>query len=472
MTARKGATEEATLATVSAPARAPLLSAVWDSGSLAMPLPERGRVVLGRGFQADIVVEHASISRAHAALEIHEGLVWEDLGSSNGTRVRGRLLGPGERVSVGWGEAVELGEVVVIVRAPEAPETVSGATVLHATEDLERWIERVAQTDMSVLLLGETGVGKGYYARKIHDQSHRSGGPFMHINCAALPDQLLESELFGYERGAFTGANAQKPGLLEAASGGSVFLDEIGELSAATQAKLLVALERREVMRIGAVKPRAFDVRFLAATNKDLHALSEDGRFRSDLFFRIAGLPLVVPPLRERTEEIAPLAHAFAVAAAERMRKPVPALSTDAIDALAAQPWPGNVRELMTAVERAVLLSDRVITRSQILASLHPGGARPSSPGSSGDPASNRRVPVAAGSMPETSPGAPDSGGFLPDVPPRAAGIAATDEAERIRIALEKCAGNQSRAAELLGISRRTLLHKLDALNLPRPRKK
>jgi two-component system response regulator AtoC len=459
--------EEATLATIDAGGRGPVLSAVWDSGSLTMPLPERGRAVLGRGIQSDVVIDHPSMSRAHAALELDgSGLVWEDLGSSNGTRVRGRLLAPHERVSVGWGEPVELGGVVVMVRTPDTAEP---ASELQATEDLEMWIERVAPTDMSVLLLGETGVGKGYYARSIHDRSHRAAGPFMHINCAALPDQLLESELFGFERGAFTGAAAAKPGLLEAATGGSVFLDEIGELSAATQAKLLVALERREVMRVGAVKPRPFDVRFLAATNKDLQALAEQGRFRADLFFRIAGLPLVVPPLRERRPEIAGLARTFVARSAERLRKPAPALSMEALEMLEVYPWPGNVRELMTAIDRAVLLAERAIGREHVSASLRPAGPR---------------TPMGAhGAAPPSSPGGwpppsqPGLGPATPAPPPSSGGFAAqgplpSDEAERIRAALDRCAGNQSRAAELLGISRRTLLHKLDALGLPRPRKK
>ncbi len=476
-----------------------MLRAVWDGGSLTMPLPERGRVVVGRAVQADIVIDHASLSRAHAAIELTAGApgvastpIWEDLGSSNGTRIRGRTLGPHERVSVGWNEPVELGSVVCIVAAPDSsPSADEALQALHAKDDLDKWIERVASTDMSVLLLGETGVGKGFYARRIHDRSHRARGPFMHINCAALPDQLLESELFGYERGAFTGANATKPGLLEAASGGTVFLDEIAELSAATQAKLLVALERREVMRIGAVKPRPFDVRFLSATNKDLQQQAEAGRFRSDLFFRIAGLPLMVPPLRERRNEIASLAALFAAQAAERMKRPSPTLSADAIEALSAYAWPGNVRELMATMERAVLLSDRVVSRAQIVASLHSGmskmpsgpqplGPQPGPGHAMGPPSAPPSAPSfgpypvrdPAGGPPSNAAGAPPAP--LAPPPPSSAGRPSSpgDEAERIRQALERCAGNQSRAAELLGISRRTLLHKLDMFGLPRPRKK
>jgi transcriptional regulator with GAF, ATPase, and Fis domain len=425
------------------PAHHPRLVAFWDGGSTSAILDARGRWIVGRSSEADIVVDHGSISRKHAVVEVDGGVRWSDLGSANGTHVRGQPLAPSKPARVDWGEPVELGGVVVIVRAPLGQDTgaadgVPGAGHVRTSADVERWIERVAPTDMSVLFLGETGVGKGYFARRVHDRSPRASKPWVHINCAALPEHLLESELFGHERGAFTGALTAKPGLLESADGGTVFLDEVGELPLGTQSKLLVALEQRQVMRVGGLKPRPFDVRFVSATNRDLSARA--GTFRPDLYYRLAGLPIVVPPLRARPNEIEPLVRSFVSEASARLRRAEPTISREALDALERYTWPGNVRELAMVVERALLWCGAMLQATQVSDALA----------------------ISAASNEGAAP-----------MPPAAPSSDAEDDEERRRViaALDQCAGNQSRAAKLLGISRRTLVTRIEDFGLKRPRK-
>jgi transcriptional regulator of acetoin/glycerol metabolism len=214
----------------------------------------------------------------------------------------------------------------------------------------------VAGSTISVLIMGETGVGKEVLAESLHRQSPRADKPLLRLNCAALSETLLESELFGHERGAFTGAVAQKRGLLETADGGTVFLDEIGELPPTVQVKLLRVIEERTVTRVGGLNSRSLDVRFVAATNRDLEVEVGRGTFRQDLFFRLNGVTIVIPPLRERRDEIERLAQAF-LAAASRHRPRPPRLSPEALGMLLAYSWPGNVRELRNVIERAVVLS-------------------------------------------------------------------------------------------------------------------
>ncbi len=221
---------------------------------------------------------------------------------------------------------------------------------------IHRLIQRIADSNLSVLFVGETGVGKDVYAELLHSESPRSRGRWLRLNCAALPTSLFESELFGHERGAFTGAVAVKPGLLEEASGGTLFLDEIGEMPLETQTKLLRVLESQEVLRLGATKTRSIDVRVIAATNQNLTQALAEGRFRKDLFFRIAGFIVHLPPLRERLEDIEPLARFFLAQATRRA--PPPELSREAIGWLRSHSWPGNVRELRNAIERAAVLCD------------------------------------------------------------------------------------------------------------------
>jgi DNA-binding NtrC family response regulator len=282
------------------------------------------------------------------------------------------------------------------------------------------------------LLVGETGAGKDVVARAIHQRSPRATGPYVAVNCAALPEQLIEAELFGHDRGAFTGATIAKPGLLETASTGTAFLDEIGELPLAQQGKLLRVLEAGEVQRIGALKPRPIDVRFIAATNRDLAREIEGGSFRRDLFFRLAGMTLSIPPLRERREDILPLARHFATRAAKTIGRPAPEISPGALETLERHTFPGNVRELRNVIERAVALAAGSPIGTD---HLHL------------EPPSSSSMAVATDSA-----------------DPRR-----TDERQRIIDALAQCAGNQTRAAEVLGISRRTLVNRLGEYGLARP---
>ncbi len=222
---------------------------------------------------------------------------------------------------------------------------------------------RVAPLDTTVLVYGESGTGKEFVVRLIHDQSPRAAAPFVSINCAALTETLLESELFGHVRGAFTGAVRDKAGLFEVAGDGTIFLDEIGEVAPTVQAKLLRALQEREIRRVGAERSIKIKARVVAATNRDLRAAVDAGTFREDLYFRLGAFIITVPPLRERREDIPPLVHSFLVRAASRMKKDVRTVSADTMSALMDYRWPGNVRELEHAVERAVILANTTAIR-------------------------------------------------------------------------------------------------------------
>jgi DNA-binding NtrC family response regulator len=228
----------------------------------------------------------------------------------------------------------------------------------QAMRDVLELAARVAPLDTTVLVYGESGTGKEFIVRMIHDQSPRASAPFVSINCAALTETLLESELFGHVRGAFTGAVRDKPGLFEVAGNGTVFLDEIGEIAPTVQAKLLRALQEREIRRVGAERSIKVNARVVAATNRDLRGAVEGGTFREDLYFRLGAFIITVPPLRDRREDIPPLVHNFLVRAASRMKKDVSSVSADAMTALMNYRWPGNVRELEHAVERAVILAN------------------------------------------------------------------------------------------------------------------
>ncbi len=343
-----------------------------------------------------------------------------------------------------------------------------GALVLRdvAMEDLYRVIDRVAAGQISVLLLGETGVGKEVVGGEIHRRSPRADKPYVKLNCAALSESLLESELFGHEKGAFTGAVATKPGLLETAEGGTVFLDEVGELPPSTQVKLLRVLEERRVLRVGGLKPRAIDVRFVSATNRNLEAEIARGTFRQDLFFRLNGISLVIPPLRERVAEVEPLARAFVTGAAKLAgRRAEPKLAPETIDLLRTYSWPGNIRELRNVIERAVLLCSgptllpQHLPLEKFLTGLPD---RPAVPQVAAEPRPLSIPPPP--SLAAAPPAAPRTPAFL-------RGEIAALERSRIVEALERFAGNQSRAARALGISRATLVKRIEQWGLPRPRK-
>jgi transcriptional regulator with PAS, ATPase and Fis domain len=522
-------------------------------------LPE-GPVTIGRGNANTIVIDDDSISRRHAVLHVGDALLIEDLGSSNGTKVRELPLRPHKPRALAINELIVFGSVSVIVQARFAPaqtsqittqdyflsrveeecrrsernggqfgvvgvrvtgdpETIAQtlistlrqsdvlarfrddlfallateATRDHAEEaarrlvaalqaagasasyvvahypadarsayallsqindqpdedtredlvieepamrDLYHVAKQIAASDLSVLVLGETGVGKEKLSRFLHDASPRVAKPFVAINCAAINDSLLESELFGHERGAFTGAATSKPGLLESADGGTVFLDEIGDMSLAIQAKLLRVLEDREVRRVGGLKSKTIDVRFVAATHVDLEEAVAENRFREDLYFRLSAATLVIPPLRERPREIEILAKRFAGSARTGRRRLK--FTPDALNLLCSYSWPGNIRELRNVIERAVVLcTDDVITADQLPVDKIRGTyTRPAT----ATPQPTRR-------------------------------LRGEEERAAILLALEQAEGNQSRAASLLGYSRRTLINRLEQYNLPRPRK-
>jgi DNA-binding NtrC family response regulator len=231
------------------------------------------------------------------------------------------------------------------------------AAVSTAMQDLLDLARRVARADSSLLILGETGVGKEWLARAIHTEGARAEGPFVAVNCAAVPESLIESELFGHEKGAFTGSVRTRRGHFEMAHGGTLFLDEVADLPPHLQAKLLRVLEERKIQRLGAEKPIAIDVRIMAATNREVDAALEDGRLREDLYFRLGVVTLVVPPLRERRGDIEPLVHSYLERFAQQLGRPGLAIREDTLAALQGYSWPGNVRELINVIERAVLLS-------------------------------------------------------------------------------------------------------------------
>jgi two-component system response regulator AtoC len=409
-------------------------------GMLRKPLESGTAVVVGRDPGCDVVIDDESVSRRHARLVIGDPMRIEDLGSRNGTRVLGRRLTKGEPVALPVGSVAELGATTVVVLrgssslrdgtlvpATGASAVAGGPAIADpAMQQIDALLDLVAPSMLSVLLLGETGTGKEIFAERIHARSKRADRPFLAINCAALQETLLESELFGHEKGAFTGATASKMGLFESADGGTIFLDEIGELPLSTQAKLLRVLQNGEVMRVGGLRPKRIDVRLVSATNVDLDAATAAGTFRSDLFFRINGFVVTLPPLRARRGDVLPLARHFLERAARAASTPPPRLTQAAEEALLGHDFPGNVRELRTVVERALVLAGarETIDASDLM--LQPAVAHREGP---------------------------------------------ADERGRILDALTRSHGNQKEAAKMLGISRQTLATRLHKYGIGRPRK-
>jgi len=542
----------------------------------AHTLPDKGAVSIGRIPENTVCIDNPGVSRRHAVLQVGNPLTIEDLGSQNGTLLRGVRIEPKRPVEIAPGDVLEMGPVTVVLqgvsrvsrprklwshsyfegrleeectraerraphfamvrlhidgpaveaveatlaqllraddliarygpgefevmlqsaapaeaealtaemrmrltergvraqtglacyprdgRSPEAlvaracaavrgtadPAPGGGPIVVEdpAMQRLYALLAKVAVSTIPVLLFGETGVGKEILAERLHRLSPRADKPFLGLNCGALTESLLESELFGHERGAFTGAVKSKPGLLETAQGGTVFLDEVGEMPPSAQVKLLRVLEEKSVLRVGGIKPTPIDVRFVAATNRDLEAATASGEFRQDLYFRLCGVSLVVPPLRDRPSEIEALARHFLSQAAQTLgRHPVPALSDDALSLLRGYAWPGNIRELRNVIERAVLLCTEGTIQAEHL------------------PVGKMSATIAAGWI---------QGDSAPR-PPRPSVRAETEDLERQRIvgALQESGGNQRRAAELLHMPRRTFVRRLEEYGLPRPRK-
>lgn len=402
-----------------------------EAGLATMRLPDRAEITIGRAAGCDVVVDDPSVSRRHASLDAAGAL--RDLGSRNGTTVAGKRLASGASARLGMGGVAEVGNVTIVLVPARPVRSARAALDEPPAHDptmrhLYGLLELVGPSDLPVLIFGETGVGKEVFAEAVHARSRRAKAPFLRVNCAGLTGSLLESELFGYERGAFTGALAAKPGLFEAAHGGTMFLDEVGELPQDTQAKLLRVLDAGEVYRLGSHTPRRIDVRYVAATNRNLEAAVDAGTFRQDLFFRLDGFALTLPPLRRRPRDIVPLAELFLERCAARAGVPAPRVTDEVARALVVHPFPGNVRELKHMIDRAFVFAR--------------GGAE---------------LTLEHLSLPT-----------VPRPRPRALDV----DRETIEAALRRTSGNQRRAAELLGIARRTLINRMEEFGMDRPRKK
>lgn len=310
-----------------------------------------------------------------------------------------------------------------------APDGLIGTS--PAMQRVYRLIDRAAGASVPVLITGESGTGKELVARAIHYRGSRASAPFLAVNCAAIPESLIESELFGHAKGSFTGATAARQGFFVAADGGTLFLDEVAELSPIAQAKLLRVLQEKTVQAVGADKSRTVDVRVIAATNKDLEGLAREGKFREDLFFRLHVLPIELPPLREREGDVVPLFRHFLAAAAEQDSSPAPRLTDSAVDALKRYPWPGNVRELQNLAQRLVIFAEAGVIDTVDLPTVMRYVASPPPPSSGSSSASHRT---------------------LREV-----------EVEHLRVVLESVGGNKTKAAAILGIDRKSLRERLKA---------
>jgi two-component system response regulator AtoC len=326
-------------------------------------------------------------------------------------------------------------------------------------------IEKVADTPSTVLITGESGTGKELVAKALHEQSSRKNGPFIKINCAAIPKTLMESELFGYEKGAFTGATSSKPGRFELADGGSLFLDEIGEIPVEMQVKLLRAIQESEFERVGGIKTIKVDVRLITATNRDLEAEITRGNFREDLFYRLNVVPLQIPPLRKRRADIPSLVQHIIKKFNERLKKTMTGISDDAVAALEAHAWPGNIRELENVLERTILFckGDRIERADlQLAASTSPGPApAAAAPITVPPPFADAAVP-GADLDEDTEPSGEISGSLKDAVRAETARV----ERELIVKALDETGGNVTQAARLLKISRKSLQMKMKEFGL------
>lgn len=419
MTDSKSVHDETTLdaSATSAPGPRAFLALVAGDTRQLIPIPPDVEISIGRSRSCHVVLPDRRASRLQATLRWEGGQLWlTDRGSRNGTfvggkRIHGRVaVRPGELIGVG---AARMAVVLETRGGDSAPSIVAASA---AMKDLVRQIERVAEADSSVLLIGETGTGKELLARHLHASSGRAAGPFVAINCGAIPEALAESTLFGHEKGAFSGATKRTIGVFEASSGGTLFLDEVGELSERTQARMLRVLETGELMRVGGTRTVTIDVRVVSATHRDIES---DPRFRRDLFFRLAALRFAVPPLRERPEDIEALARHLVQELSGGRRR----LKDSALRALREQPWPGNVRELRNVLEASMALSDAKTIGPADLA-LRPATA---------DRLDSHLDAVVR---------------------------------DRILAALAACNGNQSAAARRLGISRRALIYRMEKVGL------
>jgi len=416
---------------------------------LRVPLREDGVIVAALNFvsyrpgvyaRRDVLVARRIAAFVHLALSHHD--LAEAARRAAEAQERARLLE--SRVE----------GLVAALAARDRPARVVGAS--DAWKDVLRQAAKVAAAETTVLLTGESGTGKEVLARFLHSSSHRAGGPFVAINCAALPDTLLESELFGYEKGAFTGAHGSRPGRIEAAQGGVLFLDEVGETSPSVQAKLLRVLQEREFQRLGSNRTQKADIRVVAATNRDLRTAMSRGAFREDLFYRLAVFEIRIPPLRERRDDVLPLAGAFLEEIGAQLGRPAAGISRDAREALLRYAWPGNVRELRNVLERASILSDGgLITHEHLAVPAAPRGPAESA--------------TAAPPVPRTPATSVLGEAALPGSARAPAPRLAELERAAIERALVEARFNKSRAARALGLTRGQLYGKLRRLGLETP---
>ena len=355
------------------------------------PLNSPGRLLIGRMSDCQICLEVDTLSRHHAQLHVEPGprFLIEDLGSVNGVSVHGERIPPHTPTLVRPGVGIELGELTMLIRTraegtPARPVEVSGEADIPprawvVTEQMlqgrDPLLKTIANSQVTILITGETGVGKEHLAEQLREWSPRRQRPFVKLNCGGFPDALIESELFGHEAGAFTSALKLKRGQFELADSGTVFLDEIGDLSTTAQVKLLRFLETREFVRVGGEAPRRVDVRIMAATHRKLYGADAFRGFREDLYFRLAVVTLWLPPLRQRRDEIIPLAERFISRFCALEDKPAPVLSTAAQAELWAHAWPGNIRELRNVIEQAVVVCSTSTLEPQHLRLSQPRSA-------------------------------------------------------------------------------------------------
>lgn len=437
-------------------------------GSLSGELGQAGRIAIARGArlaQADDVAEAMAQLRGNGGVDMLMVDVRLDVAALVRAMAAERIVAP--VVACGIGNDVQA--AVAAIRAgakeylPLPPDSDLIAAMLEAVGAESHALihrdpvmrasvkraEQVAASEASILIAGESGTGKEVLARHIHRKSKRAAGPFVALNCAAIPDNLLESELFGHEKGAFSGAIARRTGKFEAANGGTILLDEISEMDVRLQAKLLRAIQEREIDRLGGGEPVKVNVRIVATTNRDLQAEVAKGTFREDLYFRLNVVSLRLPSLRERPGDIAPLAEHFARKYAEVNGAPFRPLSPAALARLEAHHWRGNVRELENTIHRAVLLADGEAIGAEAVELGGPGDARALVAGSVAAPAaSGLRAPAAPAHGGEGVAGL--VGRTVGDV-----------ERDLIIETLTHCLGNRTHAATILGISIRTLRNKL-----------
>jgi DNA-binding NtrC family response regulator len=438
--------------------------------------PDRGlevevpatKLTIGTAPTNELVLADTTVSRRHCILSVEgDRYVLRDLDSTNGTvvddtPVREAYLAPGARIRLGDTQIVfqprKKWERVDVSRADHFGALYGTADAMRPVFSL---LAKLAPTDLSCILVGETGTGKELAARAIHDHSPRAGKPFVIVDCGAISDNLIESELFGHERGAFTGADRQRVGAFEAAHGGTVFLDEIGELPVELQPKLLRVLERKEIKRLGASRHQDVDVRVIAATHRDLPGMVKTATFREDLYYRLAEVVVELPPLRDRLGDIALIAQRILDELGDEGGQ-VHKLSEDAIASLARRPWPGNVRELRNVLKRAVVLaSGPTLTASDLAQSnLRAGGRertdgmRDSSPGSSALPNNSPSVAMPPSAAP---PGEPmEVGDELPIKEARDRWVAPMEREYLLRV-VKRCNGDLDKAAEEAGIHRKSL---------------